>query len=131
MLGETAEDIFSHKIVPRYPIQEDQGLYAEFALRNSVMHVTETIDFTMSTGAYTAKKYEAQAKCLVLKAAIELCGADTKNYVVVAGAKIKNAESALRLLSANAEIYHFERSADMTRYIDTISQAANGCSPFS
>lgn len=126
VLGESLEDIDSHKVVTRFPIQADQGLFAEFALKNSVMHVTETVDFTMSAGAYTAKKYEAQAKCLVLKAATEVCGAGTKKHVVVAGARNKNSESALRLLSANAEIYQFEDSADMTRYIDTISTAARG-----
>ncbi|RJG03942.1 hypothetical protein [Noviherbaspirillum sedimenti] len=126
VLGQTFEDIHNHKVVARYPIQADQGLFAEFALKNSVMHVTETIDFTLSISAYTAKKYEAQAKCLVLKAATEICGANTKKHVVVAGGKTKNTESALRLLMANAELYQFEDSSDMTRYIDTISKAAHG-----
>lgn len=126
VLGGSADDIDQHKVVARYPIQAEQGLFADFALKNSVMHVTETIDFTMSAAAYTAKRYEAQAKCLVLKAASDICGPGTRKYVVLAGGRTKNAESALRLLSANAELYQFENSADMTRYIDTINSAAHG-----
>lgn len=126
VFGENSDDINSHKVIARYPIQADQGLFADFALKNSVMHVTETIDFTMATSAYTAKRYEAQAKCLVLKAASDICGPDTRKYVVVAGGNTRNAESALRLLSANAEMFQFENAIDMTRYIDTINSAANG-----
>jgi hypothetical protein len=128
ILASDPSDINDHKIVQRYPIEAKQGLYADFALKNSVMHVTETVDFTMSQQAYTAKKYEAQAKCLVLKAASEICGASTKKYVIVAGGG-RNSESALNLLKANAEVYQFEDPRRMSEYLEKIQTAALGRSP--
>jgi hypothetical protein len=128
LLAERPDEINDHKVVTRYPIEATQGLFADFALKNSVMHVTATVDFTMSQSAYTAKKYEAQAKCLVLKAASEICGADTKKYAVVAGGG-KNTDAALNLLSANAQIFRFESASDMTTYLDTIQTAALGRQP--
>ena len=123
LLG-TAGDIDKHKVVPKFPIQPDQGLYAEFALKNAVMHITETVDFTTSVGAYTAKKYEAQAKCLILKAATEECGADTKKYVIINGGAERNAKRALSLLSANAQLFHIESASDMATYTEAIETAA-------
>jgi len=129
LLGKTVSDINDHKVVSRYPIEASQGLFADFALKNSVMHITATLDFTTSEQAYTAKKYETQAKCLVLKAAEEICGPKTKKYVIVAGADKKNSNSALNLLRANAKVYDFEDTSNMAEYLEAIQRAALGRSP--
>lgn len=132
-LGILAKDISGideHKVVPQYPIEASQGLYADFALKNSFMHVTATVDFTMSEQAFTAKKYETQAKCLVLKAAEEICGTNkTRKYVIVAGSDRRNSQAALNLLRANATVYRFEDSNDMAEYLNVIQSAAFGSPP--
>lgn len=88
-----------------------------------------TVDFTMAEESFTAKKYEAQAKCLVLKAALEICGADTQRYVIVAGGGNKLATAAINLLEANAQIFDFGSSVDMQKYLAIIQTAAHGFAP--
>lgn len=130
LLAKDRSEINEHKVVQKYPIEESQGLYADFALKNTYMHVTATLDFTMSDQAYTAKKYETQAKCLVLKAAEEICGPNkTKKYVIVAGADRRNSQPALNLLRANATVYRFEDPYAMSEYLDVIQTAASGSRP--
>jgi predicted acetyltransferase len=129
LLGISQDQIHEHKVIHRYPINEQQGLFADFALKNSRMHVTATVDFTMAEESFTAKKYEAQAKCLVLKASLEICGADTQRYVIVAGGRNKQATAAINLLEANAQIFDFGSSVDMQKYLSIIQTAAHGFAP--
>lgn len=125
LLGKSEIDIDNHKVIPRYPVNINQGLYADFALKNSVMHITETIDFGVSDESFTAKKYEAQAKCLILKAGKELFGDNTKRYVVLAGSSKTNASAYVNLLSANADLYVWESAEDMKSYFHKIQNAAH------
>lgn len=129
LLGISQDQIHEHKVIHRYPINEQQGLFADFALKNSRMHVTATVDFTMADESFTAKKYEAQAKCLVLKASLDICGADTQRYVIVAGGGNKQAAAAINLLEANAQVFDFGSSVDMQKYLSIIQTAAHGFAP--
>ena len=128
ILGKDSSDV-DHKVAQKYPIQEDQGLYADFAMKNTFMHVTSTVDFTLSEQSFTAKKYETQAKCLVLRAAEEKFGRDTRKFVVVAGGYEKNARAAINLLQANANVFRFENAKEMAVYLGIIEDAAQGNRP--
>ncbi|CDL86629.1 DUF3037 domain-containing protein [Xenorhabdus cabanillasii] len=45
ILGKNISDISHHKVVTKYPLSENEGLYAELLLKNGAYHLTETLDF--------------------------------------------------------------------------------------
>jgi len=99
-------------------------LFAAFALKNGVMHITETVDFDVSAGSQRQKSIEAQAKTLILSAAKDVLGIDTKNYVVISGSNRVAARTSINLLQDHAEIYALESTQDMDSYFDRLSVAA-------
>lgn len=123
ILGSRPEDINKHLIVPNFPIDADTGLFAEFAIRNGQLHVTETIDFR--TSSPSAKRLEAQAKSLLFVEAEEKVGADDlRRYVVVTGASAQ-VQSSMNLLSRYADDFIVRESQeDWRRYVDAMHRAA-------
>lgn len=126
VLAATGDMNADHKVVPNYPIQPQHGLKAEFAIKNTVWHITETVDFDVSTEGVRNKTYEAQAKCLVMRAAQEVFGPKTKRYIVVHGSNAKHASSSIDLLSTVGDLFMTESDKDMTTYLDLIAKAAKG-----
>jgi hypothetical protein len=118
-------DLENHKIVGQYPIVAEQGLYAEFALKNGAMHITETIDFDVQSGSLRSKVLEAQAKTLVLSAAADHFGEDTRRYVVISGSNRKHAQPSIKLLGDQGDIFAVESREEMDRYFDLMNSAAN------
>lgn len=117
-------DIEMHRVVEQFPISAAHGVIADFALRNSVMHITETIDFEIQSPR--GKRLEAQAKTFVLNEAVRVFGADTKRYVVAAGTSNPDIRPSVLLLAENADVYALESSSDMTAYVDRMACAAAG-----
>lgn len=124
MLGSAPGDIAEHLVVQRYPIDADVGLFAEFALRNGKLHVTETVDFRVKDKA--AKKREAEAKALVLIQALETVGKDDlQRYVVVSGADAET-QASLNLLERYTDhLVVREDSKAWLGYINNMAKAAN------
>jgi len=116
------EDIDNHRVVEHFPIAPAYGLIADFALKNGVMHVTETIDFEVQS--LKGKRIEAQAKTLVLTEAVKVFGPDTRRYVVAAGSSQSEVQSSIALLRENAEVFALESAEEMTRYVDRMASAA-------
>ena len=125
ILATKGEDISSHKVVTNFPVSAKHGLTAEFALKNSVMHITETVDFDVAEDSMRNKTFEAQAKCLVLRAASDLFGDSTKRHIVVSGSGSSHASRTVDLLSTVGTLYATESDDDMNSYIKIIAQAAD------
>lgn len=124
ILAKTQGEIASHMVVRNFPVSLQHGLNAEFALKNSVMHITETVDFEVAEESVRSKTFEAQAKCLVMRAARETFGADTQCYVVVSGGASAHAARTVDLLSTVGKLVAVENADDMSDYFDRIAHAA-------
>ena len=124
IMGRDAGDIGDHKVVRNFPVSLQHGLTAEFALRNAVMHITETVDFEVSDQSVKNKIYEAQAKCLIMRSARDSFGAETQCYVVVSGGAETHASRSVDLLSSVGHLFAVESGDDMRNYLDRISSAA-------
>lgn len=123
-IGKELSDIEHHKIVEKFPIAANQGLYAEFAMKNGVMHVTETVDFNVKESSKRAKEIEAQAKTLIISAAKKHLGNDTRTYVIVSGAHRLAAGSSINLLKDhNAEVFSAEDPVEMAKYYGKLQTA--------
>lgn len=124
IFAKHADEINNHKVVHNFPVSSKHGLKAEFALKNSVMHFTETVDFDVSDESVRGKTFEAQAKCLVLRAAHDTFGTGTQCHIVVSGSGVTHAARTIDLLSTVGEIYATESAEDMRNYITRIALAA-------
>lgn len=116
------QDIERHRVVEHFPISAVHGVIADFALKNSVMHITETIDFGIQS--LRGKRLEAQAKTFVLTEAVKVFGANTRRYVVAAGTSQEEVQSSVALLREHAQVFALESADDMTVYVDQIASAA-------
>lgn len=117
------EDIGKHKVVEQFSISQASGIVAEFALKNGVMHITETIDFEMQSLA--GKRLLAQAKTLVLEESRRVFGDSTRRYVVAAGSSRDDAKQSMHLLADHAsDVFALESAEDMDRYVALIESAA-------
>ncbi len=124
IMGRHLSDIDSHKVVRNFPVSAQHGLVAEFALRNGAMHFTETVDFDVVEEGMRGKKFEAQAKCLVMRAAVDTFGTATACHIIVSGAETAEASRSVDLLSTVGSLYHLSSPADMATYFDAMSRAA-------
>ena len=119
LLGQNLSD---HLLISRYTLKADEDLHADFALKNTVMHYIETVDFR-SVSNLSAKRTEAQSKALVLSVAN---AEDPKaiSYAVIAGTDNEQAKASVKLLERFAyELYVYESTADMTKFIDKMHAA--------
>ena len=128
ILAESGDMNADHRIVPNYPLSTKHGLKAEFALKNSVWHITETVDFDVASEGVRNKTFEAQAKCLVLRAAKDILGPKTKRYIVVHGGEAAHAANSVDLLSTVGTLFMTESDEDMTNYLNIIAKAAGATS---
>ena len=122
ILGSSPEDISKHLVVPNFPIDADTGLFAEFALQNGHLHLTETVDFRLSTTS--TKRQEAQAKSLLLIEALQKLGRGLKRYVVVTGVSAE-VQASINLLERHSDdLVVKESRADWQRYVDLMHAAS-------
>jgi hypothetical protein len=126
LLGKSVAEIADHKVIPRYPISATHGLTAEFAIKNGVLNITETIEFEgITDDALRNKTLHAQAKCLLMKTAVEMFGGNTERHVVVSKSNsTAKFDGLIDLLASVAEIHDIENPADMGTYFDSINRSA-------
>lgn len=127
LLGSQAEDVYRHKIVTRYPISATDQLYAEFAMKNGVFHVIETLDFRGVKNPRPASKFkEATMKAIVMDQASDTLGSDTRKYAVVAANDYQQLGSAINILGKYSDdVLHFESTEDMNYLIKKIAEATH------
>jgi hypothetical protein len=73
--------IREHKVVSNFPIKEQAGLYADFAARNGVMHITETIDFRVKSEQLRNRHGLAAIKSITLDVAFGIFPNCNRNVV--------------------------------------------------
>lgn len=125
LFSESVDDIFNHRIVEKFPISEKSSLRADFALKNGVYHITETIDLGARDASVKFK--EAGLKSFVMaKAKLEL-GKETKCYAVysASAADEKDKSEAIDLLSEGSDfIFNLRSQKDKVDYIQRMEEAA-------
>ncbi len=119
-------DLFDHKVVSDYPISKDEGLFADFLLKNGAYHLTETLD--LRTENNRAKLGESALKAITIDKAKLTFSNNVKSFVIYAAdaKQERDSRSQLNLLSDHADkIYNINSKHDMSDYYDHILHAAN------
>jgi hypothetical protein len=128
LLGRQADDIDKHKIVPRFPLAPAKGLYADFAGRNSVVYVTETIDFRVNRGIQGPKFNESAKATLVMREAAHQYASSKRFLLYAASTKIESrVQPHLTMLAEFAtDFLNFESAQDRGRYVGALAAAFGG-----
>jgi hypothetical protein len=110
-LGESAQEIENHKVVTNYPVSLDEDLNAEFAMKNGILHLTETVDFR--SGVSSSKRMEARGKALVFDSAKDQ-NSTTACTVVVAAADYNEIKGSMKMLNRYADrVAAYDSTVDM------------------
>lgn len=127
LMGTKPDDIRQHKIIHHYPVSVEDNLYADFALKNTQWHITETLDLRASVETIKADKFkQAAVKAITLDRATK----KLKNCIpmVVYAAHEESLDIVqhhINLLSDYSDrIYNYLDSSDMEAYITHITHAA-------
>lgn len=83
-----------------------------------------TVAELVADDSVRTKTFEAQAKCLVLRAAHDTFGKGTQCHIVVSGSGTPHAARTVDLLSTVGTLYATESAEDMRNYITHIAKAA-------
>ena len=122
-LGESAQDINNHQVVTHYPVSLDEDLSAEFAMKNGLLHLIETVDFR--SGVSSAKRMEARGKALVFDSAKEQSQA-TACTVIVAATDYGDVKSSMKMLNRYADrVAAYDSTADMQSLFADWARAMN------
>jgi len=127
VLAREPRDIGKHRVVTDYAIDQRTGLFAEFALKNSAVHVMETVDYRSAAPSGLAKFYETGAKSLVLMEARQKLGRNTKGYVVYSSHPEDRStiRKYLALLEAHADqLFNYDSKRDLAAFGSLVSKAA-------
>jgi hypothetical protein len=116
-LGTSQTDI-DHRIVPRYLLNEETGLRADFAIKNGRMNIIETLDFRVADPA--SKRESAQAKSLVLAMQPE-----AQRYAIVAGGDGKDTAPSMRLLEEHSggNLIRWEDASAINNFLEAMGRA--------
>ena len=127
ILGKVKSDIAKHLIVPNYPLAPDEGLYADFVLKNGVYRVTETADFRAESGTSSDRRRIAADAAIKLDTAKKLFRRKgVRRYAVVGVPRGNGATQAVNLLEKYVdEIFDVESKSEMARYMQKMLEAAN------
>jgi len=121
------EDLYRHKVVANYPISKEEGLNADFLLKNGKYHLTEAIDFRSEN--IKKQMGEAAVSALTISKANEIFDGNVRSFVIYAAettAQEKSAKHQLTILEKHSDnlINAFSKD-DMKRYYESIMSAAS------
>lgn len=125
LLGDKSSAIAEHLIVEDYPIDESEGLFADFAMKNGAYHVTETADFRAPSISQPGLLGRASLAAIKLDKAKQSFGPSTKRYVVYAARRGVPSQPVNLLGDYSDYIFHIGSRQEMANYMELIMAAAS------
>lgn len=119
LLGQFAEDIESHKVVPAFPVALEENLYVDFAYKNGVYRFAEVIDFRVSRGSLNDKFKQCCEKAVSLHKAKRRFGSDSKRLVLFSAPENYDSviDSSLNLLNDYAtSLFNADSEDDFAKF---------------
>lgn len=117
-------DISNHRVVSGYPIVANNDLYAEFALKNGVVHIIETLDFRGHEKVNATVHKEAALKSIVLDQARHTLDQGSKRIAVIAASDYSAMRPAIGIVTKYADdVIAMSSSQDKQRLADFIAMS--------
>jgi len=126
ILGKEPDDIDRHLVIASYAIDEKEGLYSDFVLKNGHYHVTETADFRLKNAGATHKYRVASFAAIKLDKARMKWEDKTQQFVIYAAHGNREVLAQLNLLGeyARGGVYNIASRSEMASYMDKMMSAA-------
>lgn len=126
ILGKNEKDIAKHLVIPNYPLFPNEGLYADFVLKNGVYRITETADLRAESGTPTDRRRIAADAAIKLDKARKKFKKSSQRYVVYGASLGSDASQQVNLLGDYSDgIYNIDSKTDMANYMEIIMKAAS------
>jgi len=119
-------DLSKGRVVPGYPIDVSDDLYADFALKNGAIHIIETLDLRGIERVTKGVRGEAGLTAIVLDQARRNLSVDSKRIAVTAADDYSLVKSVVHLVGRYADdVIALESSADRQRLSEFIGNSLN------
>lgn len=126
VLAQKNETLDAHRIIPSFEL--DEGLVADFVLKNGMMHVIETVDATGGVESLNKAVSAIAVSALVLERARMKYGADKTQARLVYSAAASLERGAMPSLDAarhqGAELINWASADDQRRFVHSLSSLA-------
>lgn len=126
LLGDDSRDIHRHLIVPRFPVVEEENLYADFALKNGAFHITKLMDY--QSGELNSKFHQSATSAVTLDQAKRRFGSGTVCYFLYRAdhERERQARAHIGLVSDYADqVLNLNSESDKAVYLSKITSAAS------
>ncbi len=122
IFSSRVSDLSNHKVVPSYPVDAADDLYADFALRNGAIHIIETLDFRGVDRLNKAVRGEASVTAILFDQARTLLTVDCKRIAVTAADDYGVVKPLIGLINKYADdVIALESSNDRQRLADFVA----------
>lgn len=123
LYSRNMQDLTKNRVVSSYPLSLDEELFAEFALKNGVVHVMETLDLRGHDSYTKTLRNEASFKAMVLDLAEDSLPT-SQRIAVVAADNYGDMKPAFSLLNRKAtHVVNMDSSQDRQWLADFVSEA--------
>lgn len=117
-------DLSQRKVVPSFPIDTMGDLYADFALKNGVVHIMETVDFRGQEKVTKALRGEAGLTSVLFDQANRVLEKESKKIAVCAADDYQAFKPLFGLIGRYADdVYHLESNSDRQRLADFVASS--------
>jgi hypothetical protein len=123
-------DLSKGRVVPGYPIDVSDDLYADFALKNGAIHIIQSLDLRGIERVTKGVRGEAGLTAIVLDQARRNLSEDSKRIAVTAADDYTVVKSVVHLVGRYADdVIAMESAADRQRLSEFIGNSLNVDTP--
>lgn len=123
LLGQSPEDIDLHKVVPAFPVSQEENLFVDFAYKNGTYRFAEVVDLRVSHNSLTDKFKECCEKAISLDKAKRKFGSDSTRLVLfsVPNDYSPLVDSSLNLLNDYAtHLFNADNDEDLSKFHENL-----------
>lgn len=124
VFSSKVSDLGQRRIVPDYPVDVEDDLYADFAMKNGAIHVIEVADFRGVDRVTRGLRGEAGLTAILLDQVKKRFSDNSRRIAITAADDYKTVASLVNIISGYADdVVAIESASDRQRLADFIANA--------
>lgn len=124
IFSRNMKDLTNNRVVSSFPLNLEEEMFAEFALKNGAIHVLETLDLRGHANYTKGLRNEASHKAMVLDVAEEALEKKSERLALVAADDYAEMKPAISLLNRKATgVLSMDSATDRQWLADFIAKA--------
>lgn len=124
IFSRNMKDLTNNRVVSSFPLNLEEEMFAEFALKNGSIHVLETLDLRGHANYTKGLRNEASHKAMVLDVAVEALEKKSERLALVAADDYSEMKPAISLLNRKATgVLSMDSANDRQWLADFIAKA--------